>query len=61
MLKGDEKWKNFIKKCKISLENKLMNGSISIFENKIEKIFTDNDNLSEITFDEIDRFRRKSI
>ena len=45
--------KILLKNAKLVLENKLMNGSISIFENKIEKIFTDNDNLSEITFDEI--------
>ena len=45
--------KILLKNVKLVLENKLMNGSISIFENKIEKIFTDNDNLSEITFDEI--------
>jgi len=45
--------KILLKNANLVLENKLMNGSILIFENKIEKIFTDNDNLSEITFDEI--------
>ena len=45
--------KILLKNANLVLENKLMSGSISIFENKIEKIFTDNDNLSEITFDEI--------
>ena len=45
--------KILLKNTNLVLENKLMSGSISIFENKIEKIFTDNDNLSEITFDEI--------
>lgn len=29
--------KNFIKNVNLVLENKLMSGSISIFENKIEK------------------------
>ncbi|PHI08513.1 N-acetylglucosamine-6-phosphate deacetylase [Fusobacterium polymorphum] len=45
--------KILLKNANLVLENKLMSGSISIFENKIEKIFADNDNLSEITFDEI--------
>jgi len=45
--------KILLKNVNLVLENKLMSGSISIFENKIEKIFADNDNLSEITFDEI--------
>ena len=45
--------KILLKNTNLVLENKLMSGSISIFENKIEKIFADNDNLSEITFDEI--------
>ena len=45
--------KVLLKNAKLVLENKLINGSILIFENKIEKIFTDNDNLSEFTFDEV--------
>jgi len=42
-----------LKNAKLVLENKLINGSILIFENKIEKIFTNNDNLSEFTFNEV--------
>ena len=45
--------KMFLKNAKLVLENKLVNGSVLLSENKIEKIFTDNDNLSEITFDEV--------
>ena len=45
--------KILLKNAKLVLENKLINGSILIFENRIEKIFTDNDNLSEFTFDEV--------
>ena len=41
------------KNAKLVLENKLINGSILISENKIEKIFIDKDNLSEFTFDEV--------
>ena len=41
------------KNTKLVLENKLVNGSILISENKIEKIFIDKDNLSEFTFDEV--------
>ena len=45
--------KILLKNAKLVFENKLINGSILVFENKIEKIFTDKDNLSEFTFDEI--------
>ena len=45
--------KILLKNAKIVLENKLINGSILIFKNKIERIFTDKDNLSEFTFDEV--------
>lgn len=45
--------KILLKNAKLVLENKLMNGSILIFENKIEKIFTDKDNLSEIYSDKV--------
>ena len=45
--------KMFLKNAKLVLENKLINGSILVSENKIEKIFTDKDNLSDFTFDEI--------
>ena len=45
--------KVLLKNAKLVLENKLINGSILIFENKIEKIFIGNDNLSEFTFDEV--------
>lgn len=45
--------KILLKNAKLVLEDKLINGSILISENKIEKIFTDNDNLSELTFDEV--------
>ena len=45
--------KLLLKNAKLVLENKLVNGSILVFENRIEKIFTDEDNLSEFTFDEI--------
>ncbi|WP_338972609.1 N-acetylglucosamine-6-phosphate deacetylase [Fusobacterium vincentii] len=45
--------KILLKNAKLVLENKLINGSILIFENKIEKIFIGNDNLSEFTFDEV--------
>ena len=45
--------KMFLKNAKLVLENKLVNGSVLLSENKIEKIFTDNDNLSEITFDDV--------
>ena len=45
--------KLLLKNAKLVLENKLVNGSILVFENRIEKIFTDEDNLSEFTFDEV--------
>ena len=45
--------KILLKNAKIVLENKLINGSILIFKNKIERIFTDKYNLSEFTFDEV--------
>ena len=45
--------KMFLKNAKLVLENKLINGSILVSENKIEKIFTNKDNLSDFTFDEI--------
>ena len=45
--------KVLLKNAKLVLENKLINGSILIFENKIEKIFIDNNNLSELTFDKV--------
>ena len=47
--------KMFLKNAKLVLENKLVNGSILLSENKIEKIFTDTDkdNLFELTFDEV--------
>ena len=40
--------KILLKNAKIVLENKLINGSILIFKNKIERIFTDKYNLSEL-------------
>ena len=43
--------KMFLKNAKLVLENKLINGSILVSKNKIEKIFTDKDNLSDFTFD----------
>ncbi|WP_427170104.1 N-acetylglucosamine-6-phosphate deacetylase [Fusobacterium nucleatum] len=42
-----------LKNAKLVLENKLMNGSILVSKNKIEKIFTDKDDLSEFVFDEV--------
>ena len=45
--------KMFLKNAKLVLENKLVNSSILIFKNKIERIFTDKYNLSEFTFDEV--------
>lgn len=42
-----------LKNAKLVLENKLMSGSILVSENKIEKIFTDKDDLSEFVFDEV--------
>ena len=45
--------KMFLKNAKLVLENKLVNGSVLLSENKIEKIFTNKDNLSEFTFDEV--------
>ena len=45
--------KILLKNAKLVLENKLINGSILIFKNKIERIFTDKYNLSEFTFDEV--------
>ena len=45
--------KILLKNAKLVLEDKLINGSILISENRIEKIFIDNANLSEFTFDEV--------
>ena len=45
--------KILLKNAKLVLENKLFNGSILVFENRIEKIFTDKDNPSRFTFDEV--------
>lgn len=45
--------KILLKNATLVLENKLINGSILIFKNKIERIFTDKDDLSEFTFDEV--------
>ena len=45
--------KILLKNAKLVLEDKLINGSILIFKNRIEKIFIGNDNLSEFTFDEV--------
>lgn len=45
--------KILLKNVKLVLENKLINGFILIFKNKIEKIFIDNDNLFEFIFDEV--------
>ncbi len=42
-----------LKNAKLVLENKLMSGSILVSKNKIEKIFTDKDDLSEFVFDEV--------
>ena len=45
--------KMFLKNAKLVLANKLINGSILVSKNKIEKIFTNKDNLSDFTFDEV--------
>ena len=53
--------KILLKNGKIVLKNKLVNGSISIFDGKIEKIFENNFDLDEKDFDEIIDLNQKYL
>ena len=53
--------KILLKNGRIVLKNKLVNGSISIFDGKIEKIFESNFDLDEKDFDEIIDLNRKYL
>ena len=53
--------KILLKNGRIVLKNKLVNGSISIFDGKIEKIFENNFDLNEKDFDEIIDLNQKYL
>ena len=53
--------KILLKNGRIVLKNKLVNGSISIFDGKIEKIFENNFDLDEKDFDEIIDLNQKYL
>ena len=53
--------KILLKNGRIVLKNKLVNGSISIFDGKIEKIFENNFDLDEKNFDEIIDLNQKYL
>lgn len=53
--------KILLKNGRIVLKNKLVNGSISIFDGKIEKIFENNFDLDEKDFDEIINLNQKYL